>query len=314
VRLKEIFKPIRFIEAALLVAAIVTLFGINDRKIPIGLLASSLLLNLTDRVLIAQESNKKDRILQQQEEQLKLIRSEAEEKRSHKTQNSLVQQPTLIDFEKRLAQLESRNEQIIEIQTLFCTLQAVPESLKQIHNRLQQIEPFFGQLDKQYTNQETISKLLEDIKLIRPYVYDLVWDADDSHSVLIEALEKACDRLILVNPWLTEYVFDKDLLTLIEQVLNDPKVNIDIGWGRWADVKGDNTTKIFLNRAEFKKILPYYSALPAIERLEKKYPNQLRLKMLYTHQKYLVCDDKFAMIGSHNFLTSNPKGYSYNPG
>lgn len=34
--------------------------------------------------------------------------------------------------------------------------------------------------------------------------------------------------------------------------------------------------------------------------------------MLYTHQKYLVCDDKFAMIGSHNFLTSNPKGYSYN--
>jgi phosphatidylserine/phosphatidylglycerophosphate/cardiolipin synthase-like enzyme len=31
----------------------------------------------------------------------------------------------------------------------------------------------------------------------------------------------------------------------------------------------------------------------------------MNLKLLGTHEKFLVCDRTFAMIGSHNFLTSN---------
>ena len=31
----------------------------------------------------------------------------------------------------------------------------------------------------------------------------------------------------------------------------------------------------------------------------------LTLKVLGTHEKFLVCDRKFAMLGSHNYLTSH---------
>jgi phosphatidylserine/phosphatidylglycerophosphate/cardiolipin synthase-like enzyme len=33
----------------------------------------------------------------------------------------------------------------------------------------------------------------------------------------------------------------------------------------------------------------------------------LKLKILGTHEKFLVCDRQFAMLGSHNYLTSDTK-------
>ena len=48
-----------------------------------------------------------------------------------------------------------------------------------------------------------------------------------------------------------------------------------------------------------------YNAVPALEKLQAEYPNLLTLKVLGTHEKFLVCDRKFAMLGSHNYLTSN---------
>lgn len=53
-----------------------------------------------------------------------------------------------------------------------------------------------------------------------------------------------------------------------------------------------------------KSYSKYYSALPKLEAFEQKYPKQFKLKLLGTHKKFLVCDREWAMIGSHNFLTS----------
>ncbi|MBD0314746.1 MAG: hypothetical protein ICV86_18455, partial [Microcoleus sp. T3-bin5] len=36
----------------------------------------------------------------------------------------------------------------------------------------------------------------------------------------------------------------------------------------------------------------------------EKYSDRFKLKLLGTHEKFLVSDNRFAMLGSHNFLTS----------
>jgi len=48
-----------------------------------------------------------------------------------------------------------------------------------------------------------------------------------------------------------------------------------------------------------------YDAVPTLEELQAEYSNLLTLKVLGTHEKFLVCDRKFAMLGSHNYLTSH---------
>jgi uncharacterized protein YjbI with pentapeptide repeats len=48
-----------------------------------------------------------------------------------------------------------------------------------------------------------------------------------------------------------------------------------------------------------------YNALPDLRQLERDYPGFFSLKLLGTHEKFLVCDSTFAMLGSHNMLTSN---------
>jgi phosphatidylserine/phosphatidylglycerophosphate/cardiolipin synthase-like enzyme len=48
-----------------------------------------------------------------------------------------------------------------------------------------------------------------------------------------------------------------------------------------------------------------YSGISYFKELNNKYPNQIDISLIGTHEKYLVRDGEFAMIGSHNFLTSS---------
>jgi phosphatidylserine/phosphatidylglycerophosphate/cardiolipin synthase-like enzyme len=48
-----------------------------------------------------------------------------------------------------------------------------------------------------------------------------------------------------------------------------------------------------------------HDALKDLQQLERDYPNQFQLKLLGTHEKFLVSDSTFAMLGSHNLLTSS---------
>ncbi len=66
--------------------------------------------------------------------------------------------------------------------------------------------------------------------------------------------------------------------------------HIDIGWGH-ERLRG---------RLGWR-----YNALKDLRQLERDYFDHFRLKLLRTHEKFLVCDRTFAMLGSHNMLTSN---------
>ncbi|MEB3341229.1 pentapeptide repeat-containing protein [Okeania sp.] len=122
----------------------------------------------------------------------------------------------------------------------------------------------------------------------------LILDRSGSRTLLIEALEIVESRLILVCPWLNCNSIDKDLLSKIKACL-DRACQVDVGWGylgdRWNIGKGLK-----------------YNALADLQQLEKIYPALFRLKLLGTHENFIVCDAKFAFVGSHNFLASNDQG------
>lgn len=121
--------------------------------------------------------------------------------------------------------------------------------------------------------------------------YQLVFDRFGSRAVLWEALEKAQERLIIVCPWLNRNSIDANLMQKFRDCLNR-NCRIDIGWGHLSD------------RGKLGKGWRY-DALRDLRQLERDYPEQFKLKLLGTHEKFLVCDFTFAMLGSHNMLTSS---------
>jgi phosphatidylserine/phosphatidylglycerophosphate/cardiolipin synthase-like enzyme len=122
------------------------------------------------------------------------------------------------------------------------------------------------------------------------YEYELVFGREQSRQALLEALSSVKDHLILVCPWLCHHGFDLEIQKQLENLLIKG-VTIEIGYGKLSDIEKGKLTGFF------------YNTLKQATSLANKYPN-FKLKLIGTHEKYLVCDRSFAMLGSHNFLTS----------
>jgi PLD-like domain len=134
--------------------------------------------------------------------------------------------------------------------------------------------------------------------------YDLIYGRAESRQVFLEALQQSQERLILVCPWLTNYAINADVRELMRAAL-DRGVSIEIGWGHLKDVDNNRS---YLSQAELLKSNEWsYNAIPWLSELQVEYSRLLRLKILGTHEKFLVCDRQFAMLGSHNYLTSDTK-------
>ncbi|WP_107666902.1 phospholipase D-like domain-containing protein [Cyanothece sp. BG0011] len=145
------------------------------------------------------------------------------------------------------------------------------------------------------------------------YQYELIYNRRQSRQTLLNALQEAKDQLILVCPWLTTYAIDDEVLTLMKEFLSKRKGQLKIGWGNRKDIKkflqnSHRQSSACINRQLFYRFYQnnfFYKALPQLERLEKRFPGQVQLKLIGTHEKYFVCDHNFAVLGSHNFLCSN---------
>ena len=90
----------------------------------------------------------------------------------------------------------------------------------------------------------------------------------------------------------TRYSIDAEVEALLRQRLA-AGIHIGIGYGRAKDVKQGQLQPDYL-----------YNAVPLLEELQGEFPGLLTLKVVDTHEKYLVCDRRFAMLGSHNYLAS----------
>jgi phosphatidylserine/phosphatidylglycerophosphate/cardiolipin synthase-like enzyme len=130
----------------------------------------------------------------------------------------------------------------------------------------------------------------EVIDHVPKYEYELVLGREQSRQALLDALASVESRLILVCPWLCHHGFDIKIQNQLEELLIKG-VTIEIGYGKLSDIEKGKLTGFF------------YNTLKQATSLANKYPN-FKLKLIGTHEKYLVCDRSFAMLGSHNFLTS----------
>jgi phosphatidylserine/phosphatidylglycerophosphate/cardiolipin synthase-like enzyme len=140
----------------------------------------------------------------------------------------------------------------------------------------------------------------------------LINNRTESRQKLIEILKLVKKELIMVCPWISENAIDETVKNLIDAAMKRG-VTIHIGYGYLPDVqKANKSITTFLKKAKSGKKEKQteegwhwkYTALEWLEQKAKEYPRQLNLKILGTHQKYLVCDNKILMLGSHNFLTS----------
>ncbi|WP_309733387.1 phospholipase D-like domain-containing protein [Chamaesiphon sp. OTE_75_metabat_556] len=152
--------------------------------------------------------------------------------------------------------------------------------------------------------QQEVEDRFEIIKQILPknYGYDLICGRKESRTVFLQALQYSQQRLILVCPWLTEFAVNLDVQDLIKAALGRG-VAIEIGWGHLNDA---NNNRSQLSKERLLASSDWaYSAIPWLYELQVEYPDLLKLKILGTHEKFLVCDRQFAMLGSHNYLTSS---------
>lgn len=107
-------------------------------------------------------------------------------------------------------------------------------------------------------------------------------------AILRQALEESQSRLLLISPWLRAGVIDSDFLVSVEQVL-ERGVEFFLGWGMSAKEEGRGDAD--------KEILRKLTAL------SKRYKNFHLKRLGRTHAKVLICDRRFIVVTSFNWLS-----------
>jgi len=107
-------------------------------------------------------------------------------------------------------------------------------------------------------------------------------------AILRQALEESQSRLLLISPWLRAGVIDGDFLVSVEQAL-ERGVEFFLGWGMSAKEEGRGDAD--------KEVLRKLTAL------SKRYKNFHLNRLGRTHAKVLICDRRFIVITSFNWLS-----------
>jgi hypothetical protein len=121
---------------------------------------------------------------------------------------------------------------------------------------------------------------------------------EQHRNVLRDAIQDARSELIVISPWLTTSAVDSELETWLDQALQTHKsLNIVIGYGIELD-RGRRDRKSDDQR----------DALKRLNNLGRRHHGRLRtVEIGNTHSKVIICDVRFAVVTSFNFLSFNPK-------
>jgi hypothetical protein len=132
----------------------------------------------------------------------------------------------------------------------------------------------------------------------------LIAGRDESRLKLMYAVTHTESSLKIACPWPSRRAITREMLQLLRVKLSQG-CQIEIGWGHSHDVgsiiKWGQDGRLYIQGQG--RQAKNYNAYPDLCALQEQYPN-FRLKLIGTHGKYWICDDQFAAVGSHNFLTS----------
>jgi len=212
---------------------------------------------------------------------------------------------------------EEMSGKLQDITVRHDTLQKDNESLTVFLNSYQtDYRNKIGDLERRLLNES--SNLSKQISLLRDHLiasrgqWELLKGRKESTEALREALKIAEERIVISSPWIREEVV-KEIEDDLRQALNRKNLKVTFRWFKSDDVWYQWYEDKWIFR-DIKREL--YDGIPYLRRRFKKEINNksIELSCVGTHCKYVICDDKFVVIGSHNSLTSieNP-GYKSEP-
>jgi hypothetical protein len=207
--------------------------------------------------------------------------------------------------DQRIGLIESKVSDLVKLDNLSSRINNRNDI--DISTLTKRLEPLILLAIQKIINQPVINSDVA-ISIEEKFNYELIYNRSENQEEndryvirekLRDALRGAKKRIIMVCPWVS-YGFNHNVDHDIEKALCKG-VQISIGWGHLLDIEklGNLTTqpsKMLQNK-------DYYEAVPKLIDLQKRYDN-LHLKLIGTHEKFLICDDSWALITSHNFLSS----------
>ena len=121
----------------------------------------------------------------------------------------------------------------------------------------------------------------------------------DHRQALHEAIKTAQKELVIISPWLRTDAVDQELTDWLRMALDKCKgLRITIGYGIEGDAK----------RQRDRTVRDQKEALTRLHFLSSHFHNRLRVVDIgNTHEKIVICDNRFAIITSFNWLSFNPR-------
>ena len=116
---------------------------------------------------------------------------------------------------------------------------------------------------------------------------------EDHRPLLLQAVDSAQAQLTLVSAWIGRDAFDAELQRKLVQAM-ERGVQVRIAWGLGTE-RGPETER---NRARGNNVLNELS-----RRITNARNDKLIVKRTETHEKFIICDDRFCAWGSFNWLS-----------
>ena len=203
---------------------------------------------------------------------------------------------SVFDFDRIEKEYEHDNESLLSVlpgdiidnAKLFSYKDSKLErEISNLTSQLDEIKEFCNGDKKESATEKIhfLEKKIEEIKIQRNSA-DRILSAYDHRPLLIEALDKAKNTVIIVYPWIKANILNNDILGYIERALQK-RIKLIIGYG--ISEKEDND-KWILNRLDSIK--------------KKSYGKNLQLiRLSNIHEKLLIKDDEFMVITIFNWLS-----------
>ena len=170
---------------------------------------------------------------------------------------------------------------IIQLAVIWATYILCGKYQKQ-KNRIKELEDIL--VDVPITQKEFAEKSsTEQRKII---------SGDEHLKYLYDSLSTSRESVCIMSGWLSSYVINNKFIKILEQALNSG-VKIFIGFG-WEDSKGQHANNQ-LKQAAFNNLL----------NVSSKFQGQLIIGKFATHEKIIVKDDDYIIIGSNNWLSNS---------
>lgn len=179
------------------------------------------------------------------------------------------------------------NDNLVERQILTTINNENIKTVEKLSAKIQSLEdPDFLIDSKNKSIKEERKKLKEELDQIKAQskISEII-HTYEHRDYLFNTFKEAKQRVMIVSPWIRRYVVDQEFLEMLEATLNR-KIQVYIFYG----IKGSNQQN---DPSSIKKL----------EELSNKYKNLRFQKVKNTHRKILVCDNKFGIVTSFNFLS-----------